>query len=122
VDFSSVYPTLCELTGLPLPDHLDGRSIVPLLKDPTSEWVLPAITTHGFKNHAVRSERWRYIHYANGDEELYDTAADPLEYSNLAERPEQATRKGELAKWLPQTDAPHLVGRGKDQKNNKAPR
>ena len=36
VDFTCVYPTLCELTGLPLPDHLDGRSIVPLLKDPAT--------------------------------------------------------------------------------------
>src|SRR5688500_16591317 len=51
VDFSSVYPTLCELTGLPLPDHLDGQSIKPLLKDPETDWALPAITTHGLNNH-----------------------------------------------------------------------
>jgi arylsulfatase A-like enzyme len=116
VDFTSVYPTLCELTGLSLPNHLDGHSIVPLLKDPTAEWTLPAITTHGFKNHAVRIENWRYIHYANGDEELYDTAADPFEYANLADRPEQAARKATLAKWLPQTDAPNLPGRGNGRK------
>jgi arylsulfatase A-like enzyme len=122
VDFSSVYPTLCELTGLRLPDHLDGRSIMPLLKRPATEWALPAITTHGFKNHALRSESWRYIRYANGDEELYDTAADPFEYTNLAERPEQAARKAELAKWLPQTDAPNLSGRSYGKKKNKATR
>ena len=89
----------------------------PLLKDPKAEWDLPAITTHGRKNHAVRSEGWRYIHYANGDEELYDTIADPLEYTNLAERPEQAARKATLAKWLPQTDAPNLPGSGNSRKN-----
>ena len=56
----------------------------------------------------MRNEGWRYIRYANGDEELYDTAADPLEYTNLANLAEHAARKAELAKWLPQTDAPNL--------------
>ena len=116
VDFTSVYPTLCELTRLTLPDHLEGLSIVPLLKDPASMWAQPAITTHGLRNHAVRSENWRYIHYANGDEELYDTVADPLEYTNLAEQPEQAARKAELAKWLPQTDAPNLTDHKRSRK------
>ena len=52
---------------------------------PEAAWDTPAITTHGFKNHTVRTEGWRYIRYADGDEELYDEAADPLEYTNLAE-------------------------------------
>ncbi len=119
VDFTSVYPTLCALTGLPLPNHLDGRSIVPLLEDPTTDWALPAITTHGFKNHAVRNEGWRYIRYANGDEELYDTAADPLEYTNLAEQPEQAGHKAALAQWLPQDDALNLPGGGNGRKQTR---
>lgn len=110
VDYVSIYPTLCELTGLPQPKHLDGRSLAPLLRDPKSAWDTPAITTHGFKNHTVRTEGWRYIRYANGDEELYDEAADPLEYINLANRSEYAARKSELAKWLPKTDAASLPG------------
>ncbi len=110
VDYVSIYPTLCELTGLPQPKHLDGRSLAPLLRDPKSAWDTPAITTHGLKNHAVRTEGWRYIRYANGDEELYDETADPLEYTNLANRTEQATRKSELAKWLPKSDAANLPG------------
>jgi len=122
VDYSSVYPTLCELAGLPLPGHLDGRSIVPLLKDPAAEWALPAITTHGRNNHAVRIENWRYIHYANGDEELYDTSADPLEYTNLAEWPEHAARKAELAEWLPKTNVPNLPDHSKGRKKKTAKR
>lgn len=111
VDFTCVYPTLCELAGQPLPAHLEGHSIAPLLKDPEAPWTFPAITTQGFKNHAVRSEDWRYIHYANGDEELYDDANDPLEYTNLAKKAKYARRKAELAKWLPKTNAPDLPER-----------
>lgn len=59
VDYSSVYPTICTLTGLPLPTHLDGRDISPLLKNPQAAWVHPAITTHGRENHTVRTESWR---------------------------------------------------------------
>jgi arylsulfatase A-like enzyme len=108
VDFTCVYPTLCELTGQPLPSHLEGRSIVPLLKNPQAAWDFPAVTTHGFKNHAVRTNGWRYIRYANGDEELYDDDHDPLEYINLANKDEYADRKAELAKWLPKSDTPSL--------------
>jgi arylsulfatase A-like enzyme len=120
VDFSSVYPTLCELGGLSVPDHLDGQSIVPLLQRPDSDWRLPAITTHGRMNHAVRFENWRYIRYANGEEELYDLAVDPLEYTNLAQRREYATRKAELANWLPSSDAPDLPERRKMRRRNRA--
>jgi arylsulfatase A-like enzyme len=116
---------LCELAGLELPSHLEGRSIVPLLRDPQAAWDLPAITTQGFKNHAIRSNDWRYIRYANGDEELYDDAQDPLEYKNLARRAKFADRKAELAKWLPKSNAPSLPstrGRGKQagKKTNSA--
>jgi arylsulfatase A-like enzyme len=119
VDYSSVYPTLCELTGLPMPDHLDGRSIMPLLQEPEADWPLPAITTHGRNNHAVRYENWRYIRYANGDEELYDVAVDPFEYRNLAQRPAHADRKAELAKWLPTSNARNLPPRREGRKRNR---
>jgi choline-sulfatase len=108
VDYTCIYPTLCELCGLKSPGHLEGHSIVPLLNDPQAAWQYPAITTHGFKNHTVRTEDWRYIHYAIGDEELYDEAADPLEYKNLAQKSKYAARKAELAKWLPKANAPDL--------------
>jgi len=111
VDFMCIYPTLCELAGLPVPKHVEGLSIVPLLRDPQAAWDKPAITTHGFKNHAVRTERWRYIRYADGGEELYDEKNDPYEWTNLAERPEFAATKAELARWLPTHDVPHK-GRG----------
>ena len=108
VDFSSIYPTLCELTDLPQPSHLDGQSIVSLLRDPNAEWGTPALTTHGRQNHAIRSEKWRYIRYKNGDQELYDTETDPLEYINLASSSSHAGVIAELSKWLPETEAADL--------------
>ena len=112
VDFSATYPTLCELTGLSKPSHLDGQSLVPLLKNPQADWKWPAITTHGRQNHAVRTEDWRYIRYANGEEELYFSKEDPLEYRNLASDPQYAAQKQQLAAWLPEENAPNLPGAG----------
>src|SRR5205823_644206 len=101
-----LYPTLLELAELPAKPDLDGLSIVPLLKNPSATWERPALTTAGFKNHALRTERWRYIRYADGSEELYDHVADPLERSNVASKPEFASVKSEMQKWLPPHDEP----------------
>lgn len=102
VDLMSVYPTLCDLAGIEIPDHVEGASIVPLLKDPDAEWKLPAITTHGRNNHSIRTETHRYIRYSDGSEELYHNAKDQYEWTNLAQDPEQSELKAELAKWLPE--------------------
>ena len=109
VDFMSIYPTLADLCGLSIPKHVEGPSIRPLLAQPDAAWDRPALTTHGYKNHAVRTERWRYIRYANGDEELYDHQSDPHEWVNLASKPELAGTKTELARWLPTSNAPQAA-------------
>lgn len=101
VDFMSIYPTLCELAKIAPPQHLEGMSIVPLLADAQSQWSQPAVTTHGFMNHAVRSEGWRYIRYADGSEELYDEHRDPYEWINRAADEALQHRKTELAPFLP---------------------
>jgi iduronate 2-sulfatase len=106
VDFMSIYPTLCELCGLERPKHVEGESVVALLKDPSAAWEHPAITTHEFQNHAVRSEKWRYIRYENGEEELYDEVNDPMEWKNLANDPKLVSVKAELAKRLPIVNVP----------------
>lgn len=120
VDFMSIFPTLTDLCGIPTPAHNEGVSIRRLLADPKASWDLPALTTYRFNNHTVRSEGWRYIRYANGDEELYDETRDPNEWTNLAAKPEFAARKAELAKSLPRTNAPDSSDRApKDQRQEK---
>jgi arylsulfatase A-like enzyme len=105
VDMSSLYPTLLELADLPADTKCDGKSIVPLLRDPEADWSRPALMTYGRGNHAVRSERWRYIRYADGSEELYDHAKDPHEWKNLATDPALASVIKEHRQWLPKTEA-----------------
>lgn len=109
VDFMSIYPTLAELCGMPVPAHVEGPSIRSLLADPAATWDRPALTTHGFENHAVRSDRWRYIRYHDGSEELYDEEHDPREWKNLATQPERSAIKGELSVWLPKVNVPQFA-------------
>lgn len=108
VSFVDIYPTLADLCGLPITDQLEGKSLRPLLQDPSAAWDRPALTTHGRKNHGLRTERWRYIRYANGEEELYDHEKDPMEWRNLAGDPEYADVKKRLAQQLPEQDAPQV--------------
>jgi arylsulfatase A-like enzyme len=105
-----MYPTLMELAGLPKKEGLEGISLIPQLKDADTPRERPAITTHNPGNHSVRSERWRYIRYADGSEELYDHLRDPNEWSNLADNSDYAGVIENLASWLPADDAPLAPG------------
>lgn len=105
VDLTCVYPTLLELCGIEPDPKCDGKSIVPLLRDPAAEWETPALMTYGRGNHAVRSKRWRYIRYADGTEELYDHTVDPNEWNNLAGESEMRAVIEEHRQWLPKSEA-----------------
>jgi choline-sulfatase len=105
-----IYPTLIELCGLSPRDDLEGISLVPQLNDPETPRTRPAITSHNQGNHGIRSERWRYIRYADGSEELYDIQNDPHEWTNLASDPEYAAVMAEHRQWLPAIDRPLAPG------------
>ena len=77
-----IYPSLCDFAGVPKPDHLEGRSILPLLKDPSATRDF-AFLSYGPQNTAAQSDRYRYIRYEDGSEELYDHQKDPHEWTNL---------------------------------------
>ncbi|MCH7226228.1 sulfatase [Haloferula sp. A504] len=109
VELLSIYPTLVDLCGLPPNPQLEGVSLRPLLENPNAAWPHVAISTLGQGNHAIRDERWRYIRYAGGGEELYDHRNDPNEWKNLAAgnpEPEHAAVIASLSRHLPETNVP----------------
>lgn len=101
VDYTSVFPTLCELAGLKTPEHAIGPSLVPLLKNEKTAWPHVAICTHGRGNHAVISRTHRLIRYADGSLELYNRQKDPNEWNNLALDAGSKPVISELQKFLP---------------------
>lgn len=116
-------PTLLQLAGAPVPNTMQGRSLVPLitLKRGRVPWrdsilieyysdkVFPRVVQMGYQS--VRTERWKYIHYLelSGMDELYDLHADPYEMKNLINHPRAkralAEMKEELARLLKETGA-----------------
>jgi choline-sulfatase len=105
-----IYPTLIELCGLAPRADLEGVSLAPQLSNVLANRARPAITSHNQGNHAVRSERWRYIQYADGAEELYDHQNDPHEWTNLATDPRHTAVLAAHRRWLPKLDAPPAPG------------
>ncbi len=111
VNLLDLYPTLIELCELEAKPELEGASLVPLLADPAAKWERPSVTTWRRGNHAVRDERYRYIRYHDGSEELYDHQSDPHEWTNLADRREHAALKQRLARWMPATEVDPAPGK-----------
>ena len=105
VTLTDLYPTLCELAGLPVPAQCDGRSLVPQLRDPAAPRARPALTAHVFRgepgpSQAVADERYRLIRYGNGFEEFYDLRLDPDEFENRAQDPALAGERARLAAFF----------------------
>ena len=101
-----IYPTLLDLAGLPPDTANEGVSLVRLLDDPDAAGYDATVITHGYGNHAVRTDRWHYIRYADGTAELYDQLTDPNQWINLADRQQYAGLIDRLSRHLPAADAP----------------
>lgn len=95
-----LYPTLLEMSGLPANPKNEGRSLLPLIREPGREWPYPAITGWQRASFAVQTERHRYIRYGDGSEELYDHQTDLDEWTNLARKPETEPLRRERAGLL----------------------
>lgn len=106
VSLINVYRTLAEISGLDVPEKVDGFSLVPQLSDPAAPLEGQAICSWGRGNYTVRTRDWRYTRYYNGGEELYDHTKDPDEWSNLANNPEYAAVKKQLSAKLPKQEVP----------------
>lgn len=107
VSLIDVYPSLVDLAGFDVPSFLSGTSIRPQLRDPNLERP-PAISSYGEGNTAIRTNRWRYIRYEDGSEELYDHRSDPDEWANLAADPKLTPIKARLIEMIPEDQHPGL--------------
>ncbi len=104
VEAIDLYPTLAELCGLPQPQGPAGQSLKPLLDNPRAKWNQPAFTVTKF-GRAVRTERWRYAEWPDGEAGgamLFDHARDPHELKNLANDPAHAKVVKEMKALLDQ--------------------
>lgn len=107
VSLMDIYPTLAELCGLTPPKYIDGRSLVPLLKDPQAPWESTAITGLCDKGKtdlayiSIRHELGRYTRYDAREEEFYDTTKDPHEWTNQIDNPKYATTVNRLRTLVP---------------------
>jgi arylsulfatase A-like enzyme len=93
VEFVDIYPSLCEAAGLPVPGHLEGTSVLPLIDDPGRAWKSAAFSQYPrgrVMGYSMRTDRWRYTEWIERKpgkvvaRELYDHQADPGENTNVA--------------------------------------
>ena len=106
VEFIDVYPTLCELADLPLPTHLEGTSLAPLLEQPERDWKKAAFSRYGGGD-SIRTDQYLYTEWTNKDGKrtarmLYDHQADPEENVNISEEPENQKTVEQLSRMLQQ--------------------
>jgi iduronate 2-sulfatase len=113
VEFVDIYPTLCDLAGLPLPKHLQGTSMKPLLEQPGREWKTAAFSQYPrtyegkqLMGYAMRTDRYRYVEWQDRKsheivaQELYDHETDPAEDQNIAVRAANAELLTKLSAQL----------------------
>jgi len=84
-----VYPTLADLCGLPAPEYLGGKSLRPILNDPSAtvkDAAFTQVRRGQQEGYSIRTARHRYTLWNNGEggEQLYDLVDDPHEFQNLA--------------------------------------
>ena len=99
-----LYPTLCELAGIPIPDHVEGKSLVPALVNPDNVAPTTAIGRHS-SGDTIRTHQYRYTKYTTPEGEflaqmLHDHLSDPDERENIAEEPGKQAAVDTLSRML----------------------
>jgi arylsulfatase A-like enzyme len=108
-----IYPTLCELAGLPAPKTVEGRSLVPVLRGRSAGVRDSIFAAYRDVQRCARTDRWKWnVYHVNGrrTQQLFDIRNDPWEMRDLASDPRQASRRQEmqtlLNKWMAEVDDP----------------
>jgi iduronate 2-sulfatase len=109
-EFVDIYPSLCELAGLPLPSGLEGASFVRLLDDPKQSFKQAAFSQYPrpgqqAMGYTMRTPRYRYTEWLREGRlviarELYDHLSDPRENVNISDRPEHKELVAKLSAQL----------------------
>jgi iduronate 2-sulfatase len=98
VELVDIFPTLSELAGLDIPKSVQGRSLVPILRDPTATIKDSAISFN--KGHSLRTDRWHFMRYNDGTTELYDMERDPQQLTNRSADPQLSQVIDDLVRRL----------------------
>ena len=99
-----LYPTLCDLAGIPVPPGLDARSLAPVIKGRQPKVRDCLFTAYRNCQRSIRDDRWKLIRYPLIDKtQLFDLQADPHEMTDLAGKPESAEKIKELTALLEKT-------------------
>ncbi len=101
VSLMDIHPTILQLTGITPEENLECESLVSLLGDPYAERYNPAVITHEEGNNSVIFEKWNYIKYKNGEQELYNHETDIQEKINLAKNIDNEQIILSLQKFIP---------------------
>lgn len=109
VEFVDIYPTLCDLAGLPKPKHLEGSSAARLLDAPQQPWKPAAFSQYprgSVMGYSMKTDRYRFTAWKDkktgkvAATELYDHETDPAENDNIADIPANATLVAQLQRQL----------------------
>ena len=104
VEFLDIYSTVAGLCGLPVPATAKGKNLQPLLADPAKKLHDSALTHitrgGGVTGFSLRTERWRYLEWSDGNAELYDHDTDPGEWRNVAAAPVNTATLANLKRQL----------------------
>jgi len=113
VEFVDIYPTLCDLCGIPLPEGLEGTSFKPVIENPNRKWKKAAFSQYPRRipeygegmGYSMRTDRYRFTEWTVPgtdyiERELYDHRLDPKENVNIANRPGNTQLVKQLAKQL----------------------
>ena len=117
VELLDIYPTLADLAGLSIPEEVQGKSLVPVLKNHKASVKTGALSLHN--GIALRGEKFAYMRYYDGEEELYDMVNDPLQFTNQAKNPEFSSVLAQMRKQLDVRMKEEEIEIMKNKKNNK---